>query len=54
MSFRTQFVLLASLVWLIPTLTPSKYLLAAPGGDEPVKLTILYTGDEYGYLEPCG
>jgi hypothetical protein len=54
MSFQRKYVLIAGLIWLIPLFINRPLLLAFAKGDDLVQLTILYTGDEYGYLEPCG
>ena len=56
MSLRNACVVLAGLVWLFLSVAARPQPLAADKekGDDVVDLTILYTGDEVGYLEPCG
>ncbi len=54
MSLRSNCYLLMGLIWLILAIAARPQLLALDEGDDLVHLTILYTGDEMGYLEPCG
>jgi len=54
MSLRSMSYLVTGLIWLILAFAARPQLLALDEGDDLVNLTILFTGDEYGYLEPCG
>jgi 2',3'-cyclic-nucleotide 2'-phosphodiesterase (5'-nucleotidase family) len=44
--------LLLTFLALLPALFPA----AAPGAEreDPVRLTVLFTNDAHGYIEPCG
>jgi len=54
MSFRGKLMLVTTMVWLISLDIQAPQLIALAKEENQVDLTILYTGDEYGYLEPCG
>ena len=47
-------MLVTTMVWLISLDIQAPQLIARAKEENQVDLTILYTGDEYGYLEPCG
>ncbi len=54
MSLRSTCTLWIGLIGVILAFTARPQLLALDERDDFVNLTILYTGDEVGYLEPCG
>jgi hypothetical protein len=54
MSLRSTCYLWIGLIGLILAFSARPQLLALDEGNDLVNLTILYTGDEVGYLEPCG
>ncbi len=54
MSFRNKCLIAAALTSIVPLFLSIPLLPASSRGGDLVNLTILYTGDEYGYLEPCG
>lgn len=54
MSFRNKSLFVSALVSVLPLFLSSPLLTASSKGGDMVNFTILYTGDEYGYLEPCG
>jgi hypothetical protein len=54
MRIRNRLLWRAGIIGFSMSMFFQPHLFAHPKRNKLVNLTILYTGDEYGYLEPCG
>jgi ABC-type glycerol-3-phosphate transport system substrate-binding protein len=54
MSFRVKRSVVAGITAALALALGATSSPALPKDDDTVEITIFYTGDEYGYLEPCG